>query len=157
MEKKVCSRCLLEKPISKFGTQYKNGKTYRRGVCTACRSLKQYHDDTGKPHVVERRKQRDSDKYYKQRFGLTKVEWQEIYDKKFEAQQGRCAICGTDVLPEMGHPSGETTKRFCLDHNHTTGAIRDLLCTHCNWGLGQFFDNPELLTKAAEYLIRHDQ
>ena len=39
-----------------------------------------------------------------------------------------------------------------VDHNHTTGKIRDLLCGNCNGGLGKFMDNPELLIKAADYL-----
>jgi hypothetical protein len=60
------------------------------------------------------------------------------------AQDGRCAICGA----ERG------TRRLAIDHDHTTGFIRGLLCVRCNTGLGSFRDDPELLRKAIEYLDR---
>lgn len=56
-------------------------------------------------------------------------------------QGHRCAICGTRVA-----------KKFCLDHDHRTGAKRGILCGQCNVGLGSFCDSPELLSKAIEYL-----
>ena len=54
-----------------------------------------------------------------------------------------CAIC---QRPEVGK------KRLSLDHNHTTGKIRGLLCGKCNTGLGNFRDDPKLLQNAIEYL-----
>jgi hypothetical protein len=40
-------------------------------------------------------------------------------------QGGDCAICGVDLhsLP---------SKDICLDHDHTTGHIRGVLCRNCN-------------------------
>jgi hypothetical protein len=38
------------------------------------------------------------------------------------------------------------------DHDHITGQFRGWLCCSCNWGLGNFKDNPALLRKAAEFL-----
>lgn len=60
------------------------------------------------------------------------------------AKQGRaCAICTTAFTSKL---------RPCVDHCHTTGAVRGLLCKKCNWGLGSYDDNPERLRTAAEYL-----
>lgn len=59
------------------------------------------------------------------------------------AQRGLCACCG-EPLP----------KSFHIDHNHKTGAVRGLLCSGCNLGLGQFKDSPERCEKAATYLRR---
>lgn len=39
-----------------------------------------------------------------------------------------------------------------IDHCHETGAFRGLLCSECNFGLGKFKDDPELLLAAVEYL-----
>lgn len=63
-------------------------------------------------------------------------------------QGGKCAICAEE-------PQG---KKHCaklhVDHNHGTGAIRALLCAHCNRGIGLFRERPELLRLAAAYLER---
>lgn len=66
------------------------------------------------------------------------------YTKVFEFQNGRCAICKRPV------PTGKA--RLAVDHCHTTGLLRGLLCWKCNRALGVFRDNLELLIAAAEYL-----
>ena len=67
--------------------------------------------------------------------GLTPEQIEEIRS----AQQNLCAIC----------QSPDPTD---LDHCHTTGTVRWLLCKHCNRGLGAFRDNPEWLEKPAQLL-----
>lgn len=69
----------------------------------------------------------------------------ERYNEMLVAQGGGCAICG-------GGPSGKSTDWLHVDHDHTTGAVRGLLCQHCNHGLGKFSDSPERLEAAAAYL-----
>lgn len=60
-------------------------------------------------------------------------------------QNGRCAIC---QLPEA-----ETRQRkFHIDHCHATGAIRGLLCEHCNRMLGLAKDRQSVLIAGAAYL-----
>lgn len=70
----------------------------------------------------------------------------EEYAQLLENQGGVCAICGSPC------PTG---KDLSVDHDHGTGAIRGLLCHHCNIGLGHFKDNPALLNAAIAYLGRH--
>lgn len=60
------------------------------------------------------------------------------------SQKGLCAICGES---EKGRFS-----RLSVDHDHETKAIRGLLCSACNSGLGRFKDKEELLVRALEYL-----
>ena len=74
------------------------------------------------------------------RYGLTPEQW----DEMFEAQGKCCAICGG---AEPGSSNGWET-----DHCHHSGAVRFILCTHCNRGLGAFKDNPALMRKAADML-----
>lgn len=76
-------------------------------------------------------------------YGLTP----EQYAEMLEEQGGVCAICGTDEWPGKGN-------RPHVDHDHSTGRVRGILCSHCNHGLGKFRDDPERLRAAAEYLER---
>jgi predicted DNA-binding protein YlxM (UPF0122 family) len=74
----------------------------------------------------------------------------EQYDKMVEDQTGVCAIC---KLPPA--PNGTSSNKLNVDHDHTTGSVRALLCVNCNVGLGKFKDTPELLEAAAVYLRTH--
>ena len=68
-------------------------------------------------------------------YGLTHEEYLVLYD----TQQGRCALCAAE---------GE----LVVDHCHTTGRVRGLLCRLCNSGLGMFKDDTAVLAKAIAYL-----
>ena len=59
-------------------------------------------------------------------------------------QKDRCAIC---LRLER-----DMNVSLSLDHCHTTGLVRGLVCTRCNKGLALFLDHPERLAAAAEYL-----
>ncbi len=67
----------------------------------------------------------------------------EELDAMLVAQDGRCAIC--DELPD----------NFVVDHDHTSGAVRALLCQSCNVAIGLMQDNPARLRAAAVYLEGH--
>ncbi len=67
------------------------------------------------------------------------------FEKLASIQNHRCAICG----------KLEIWRALCIDHDHKTGAIRALLCSKCNVGLGAFDDSVELLQKALNYLYLH--
>lgn len=82
----------------------------------------------------------------KRDYDLSLDEYQEL----LERQGGCCAICGTPDGAERGNNNG--SKRLSVDHDHTTGVVRGLLCGSCNQALGQFQDNTEWLWKAIEYL-----
>lgn len=43
-------------------------------------------------------------------------------------------------------------RQLAVDHDHTTGAPRRLLCSACNRALGSFRDDPSLMRRAAEYV-----
>jgi hypothetical protein len=60
-----------------------------------------------------------------------------------QSQDNKCAIC-QDPFSKTPH----------VDHDHTTGKIRGLLCNNCNAGIGFLKDSPKLLRLAIEYLGR---
>jgi hypothetical protein len=66
----------------------------------------------------------------------------EQHDAMLEQQSFKCAVCQTD----------EPT---CVDHCHTSGAVRGLLCRPCNLGLGHFKDNATTIANAIAYLKRN--
>ena len=84
--------------------------------------------------------------FYK-KFGMTLDDYQRMHDE----QAGLCACCGR---PEQAVRGGKEMW-LAVDHCHSTGRVRGLLCTNCNNGLGRFRDDPSLLRRAAEYLERH--
>ena len=59
---------------------------------------------------------------------------------------GTCAICG--------HHPGPDDRTLAVDHSHSAGHVRGMLCGPCNTALGMMRDNPELLRLAAAYLER---
>lgn len=80
----------------------------------------------------------------KQNYGIEYAD----YLAMMEAQENKCAICG-----ESPRNDGRK-KRLNIDHCHTTGAVRGLLCNACNRGLGFFRDNRDTLQNAINYLAR---
>ena len=72
--------------------------------------------------------------------GVDKTFTYQKYLDLIEAQGDRCAICKCKF------------KIKCIDHDHKTGAVRGVLCSRCNRGLGLFNDNYERVQAAADYL-----
>jgi Recombination endonuclease VII len=66
-------------------------------------------------------------------YGLTEEQYQSL----FRNQKGECGICGRPA------------KRFFVDHDHTTGAIRSLLCQSRNSILGSYGENREVLVRSV--------
>jgi arsenate reductase-like glutaredoxin family protein len=78
---------------------------------------------------------------YLRNYGITIKD----YDQMFTDQQGLCAICKLS-----------SDKRLCVDHNHTSGAVRELLCDNCNVGIARFLESVSALQSAIEYIQKHN-
>lgn len=93
-----------------------------------------------------------SSKYYKElskevlkerrvkNYGITS----EDYDKMLLEQNNSCAICKVHLMDLKKTPN--------IDHCHSTGKVRGLLCNNCNFGLGFFKDNVDNMLEAILYL-----
>ena len=44
-----------------------------------------------------------------------------------------------------------------MDHDHSTGKVRGILCYNCNTAIGHAMDSPERLTSLATYLREHQK
>lgn len=141
-----CIDCGEERPLSQFPKRDKRCTRYRHR-CYVCR--------TKNGRMRERRPRDTKSGPYIEKHGFK--EWRKIYsllcrydityDQYMDLlarQDGRCAICRTDVCPARG--------RLSVDHCHETNAIRGILCAICNAGLGSFQDSQQLLQRAIDYL-----
>ena len=77
--------------------------------------------------------------HWKATYGITPQQFDELYSRQGDV----CAICRK--IPPVR----------AIDHDHASGAIRGVLCSPCNTGLGCFKDAPETLERAATYLRSH--
>lgn len=75
------------------------------------------------------------------------IEPQDYYNM-LKSQGGGCAICGSITSGYKGK------KKLAVDHCHSTGTVRGVLCHRCNKALGLFKDNIEVILRAASYLAR---
>lgn len=95
------------------------------------------------PELKEKYRKYLREKHLNRKFGLSIEE----YDKIFIKQNGNCSICGIN--------RSKLNRNLAVDHNHSTGKIRDLLCTKCNTILGGANDDINILQKAIIYLRKH--
>ena len=122
METRECSKCSKVKPISEYYRRSQSSGGGYERFCKECR--KTYY------------KREHRWRHLKERYSITKEE----YEDRYKDQEGRCGICGTykEVL--------------CVDHCHSSGDVRGLLCSPCNRAIGQLGDTAESVRKALEYL-----
>lgn len=83
--------------------------------------------------------------------GLTLEEYYVIEGR----QDGKCAICGQPET-RKSRTSGNIC-RLALDHNHSTGKIRKLLCHACNQVIGHSRESIEVLKATISYLEEHKE
>jgi len=108
--------------------------------CSTCKVKKNLTEfwvySFGRPHYSC--KDCETDKTMRRLYGITLGD----YARMFEEQNGVCAVCG----------QASTGTRLHIDHDHTTGRVRGLLCFKCNSVLGKVNDDPEHLLTLVAYL-----
>ena len=157
-----CSVCLDCKSTLDESNWRGSLRKWRRYVCNSCwvvrqrnyaknstRTLEHKREVRAKavaswsPERIEQERVRSANTRLK-KYGITL----EDKAKMLQAQGNICVICLTDT------PTGKGD--FHVDHCHRTGLVRKLLCASCNLMLGMAKDNPETLTRAVGYLVRHN-
>lgn len=112
--------------------KYKNDIEYRNRIKE---KAKQFHKNNPKSKKGTRLK----------KYGLTIVQFEEMLEK----QNYKCAICGFEY-------DGNKAMFPFIDHCHSTGKNRGLLCSKCNFAIGQFNDDVSLLRSAIKYLEKYN-
>lgn len=155
---KTCVKCGLDKPIIEFTPS----KAMRAGSLTRCKTC------VNVKHGGWRARSRNGAGNQRARVPMNKeklkAQWKRrrlrakynltVTDRQLmlAAQEFRCAICEEPFDLEKGTMHNVAH----IDHNHTTGQIRGILCSKCNFGIGQFRENCLILVKAIEYLKKYE-
>ena len=67
-------------------------------------------------------------------------------EEMMTSQKGCCAICKESLIRP------DSAKNYSIDHSHTTGRVRGLLCGNCNTSLGLMKENREAILEMIKYL-----
>lgn len=161
MTHKQCKKCNATKPLTEYYF-YQDRQDYG-SACKVCRrkDAKEY-GKINKEKISEKKKQyrkdnsdlikqKDKDRYHKYKdryrnkylkntYGIT----QDELDKMISDQDGKCAICF----------SKPDDRPLCIDHCHTSGNVRKLLCHSCNTGIGLLKEDPVIMASAIKYLLQ---
>lgn len=111
------------------------GEHQAKGLCKTCYGA-QYERANPEKIATHRRNHE-----LRKRYGLSR----EAYDALIAATP-TCQICARTFSEDV---------KTAVDHCHTSGKVRGILCHGCNKGLGHYADSPERLRKAAEYLEKN--
>ena len=122
------------------GAALRNGDTKSCGCMTAewIRQSRTKHGMTDPRHPKHKWYIRT--RPFLRKYGITP----EQYEVMLKEQKDKCKICERMFDEETTVPH--------VDHCHSTGKVRGLVCRSCNTGLGFFEDNTEWLKKAITYL-----
>jgi hypothetical protein len=145
---KYCPGCKQIKSIvNDFSTMnVRNGIASHCKECTAEWGGKYYDTPQGKQAAqasYKRNREKIIDQKLKRKFGITLEE----YNKMLDNQSGRCIICGR--TPK------QNGKMLAVDHDHSTGKNRDLLCNNCNVTIGFIEKNKIDTDNLKQYLNKH--
>jgi hypothetical protein len=101
------------------------------------------------PDRVKEHRKNNRQKNYRQelvrKYGV-EFEW---FDNQFELQNGQCAVCKKELI------GSDKQNKPHVDHCHTTGKVRGILCNRCNTVLGLCNDDQKLFTNLIRYLECH--
>ena len=129
---KVCFICKENKSATEFYSS-KNSKDGLHSYCKSCAKQKATENKRANPHRSREYTRKWRDPNYP---GVSEAE----YERMLELQQGVCAVCQID------------NGSLQVDHCHTTGQFRGLLCNNCNSALGFLNDDIKLVENASGYL-----
>ncbi len=141
---KTCRVCKIPKPNSEFN---KSSRDRQQSLCKKCQS--EYGKEWRKKNRDKNRgyckkyysgnKHKWRARFYQSKYGMT---IQEI-DELLKSQNGICPICRTAF---------KNTKLMSLDHDHTTGKLREILCNKCNTALGLLDEKIDRFERAIQYI-----
>lgn len=136
---RLCTTCGIEKELDGFHNYKKGpqGKAYRCKECdTVARKAYQARQ------CPEKKRSMNRARIMRSKYGIEPSDFEVMHERA----GGLCEICKG---PPTNYQGVET---LCIDHCHSTGKVRGLLCNKCNQALGLFQDSTWNLEAAISYL-----
>jgi len=144
MAEVICTKCKVSKKVTDF---YKDTRR-NNGITSWCRECWKIQEAIRREKLGPKgRKNRK----LKNLYGITI----EQYQAMLKEQNNLCAVCSNKE--SVINMKSNKIQKLCVDHDHATGKVRGLLCTACNKGLGMLKDDPDIVLKGYEYLIKHKE
>jgi len=135
-----CTKCEELKSPDNF---YNDKNNKRDGLCRHCKIC--MRNDRRVWAKTKGAKKFIRNQGYKSRYGIS----YEVFEEMLKSCDYTCHICGCKVVQKHGG------NKACLDHCHTTGNLRGVLCNRCNKGIGLLDDSVDVLQKAIDYLQKY--
>jgi hypothetical protein len=147
---RVCKSCSLEKSKAYHAKNRAKRREYRQSVKDHAETVR-IDRHTAVKEDAEKYSQylaKERNRYLIYKYNID----QDRYNAMRKEQDYRCAICGVheNDTPKVAAFSQETS--LYVDHCHTTGSVRKLLCMFCNSMLGKARESTDTLQKAIDYL-----
>lgn len=145
IKKKAYYRAHKEEATAYRETHKEKIKAYREAHKEELKAKRKIYNETHKGKkdkekikaYYEAHKEERKTYMIKYKYGLLS----EQIDKMLVEQNYNCAICKKSLME---------TKQY-IDHDHSTGEVRGILCSRCNPGLA-YIEDEEFLRKANLYL-----
>jgi Recombination endonuclease VII len=134
---RICAKC-----GDQFTTSPRSGVAYCKPCFSAYRKARY---PLYRLSAEEKRSQN-----YRQNYGIT----EEDYQRMFEQQGGVCAACGQPPTPQQVGRARRVMTVLHVDHDHTTGEVRALLCSGCNSAMGMLKDDLYRMQALLAYRLR---
>lgn len=129
---KRCPACKEVKEADKFNKS-KAAKNGLSSYCKICTRAKTKAHKKANPLTSEDRRKEN----LRYKYGISPAR----YDELLLSQLGMCA-----------NKACLSTEKLVVDHNHTTGEVRGLLCHGCNTALGYAREDIDILHGLARYI-----
>ena len=130
-----CLDCYEIKPLEDFEFRQATEGNLYRNQCKACRSK------------------------YRKELARIKKDYGTLMPKS--GSNYKCPLCGKNEVEKQNHGTrfvqqSRKLRVWVYDHEHG-GDFRDILCSDCNVGIARFFEDPEAMRKAADYIEYHNE
>lgn len=141
---KQCSKC--DKKLEANADNFHRNSSSKDGFCDSCKSCRILASREWEKNNPDKRKKWLKENRHRNMLRYEYRMMPEQYEAILSSQGGVCAVCE--------QPQNGKRKKLFVDHDHSTGGNRGLLCIQCNAALERMETIPDWHEKAIRYLTK---